>query len=221
MLITLSTAWSKTSVINGIGHNLGTSHHHQAFRKITDDPWHDPPGMKRDDQASNWSCLPWFFISQPSFINKKKHFYPILLVKNPREVSVFILLYPSGHQGHLESGEQLRKLSNAWARRSTFSSDPFPMEARDVGPTTGRSATNLASIKRKMSRNAEKWELQTCFDLFISLASWDRLWYNDILHWILGLSCEQPPQGNPSHMWIVIALVLGNYCPSHAIWVVV
>jgi hypothetical protein len=36
----------------------------------------------------------------------------------------------------------------------------------------------------------------------------------------LGLSCEQPPQGNPSHMWIVIPLMLGNYCPSHAIWVV-
>ena len=52
--------------------------------------------------------------------------------------------------------------------------------------------------------------------IFLAWTGYDIMIYSTRL----GLSCEQPPQGNPSHMWIVMPLMLGNYCPSHAIWVV-
>ena len=126
------------------------------------------------DQASNWSCLPWFFISQPSFINDISISIPSAS-KNPIEVSVFILVYPSvvcldlfqtipepqrgtGHQGHLETGEQLHQLSNAWARRSTFSWDPFPMEAW-AGPV---GQVSNKSREQPSRENVEKcWKVGT------------------------------------------------------------
>ena len=107
--------------------------------------------------------------------------------------------------GHLETWEQLCKLS-AWAR-STFSSPKH-------GDVFGIS-TNLESDHQEKCWKAggnSKY-----LSMFFGFKIWHcMMWYSIGS----GLSCEEPPQGNPSHIWIVVPLMLGtsDWPPSEGNW---